>query len=291
MTMALWVVLGPFVGYVTRNLLARKEMPNRNAALFDGGFYAFIFALSAFGINPAVSTNGALLLTITACFLMIMPIARSLTAYKVACARHHELKDTPCRILVYALLLIPALLPVLAFVHIFGMSELLTLFLINFITIDFIVVVTISMLMASSNFVSEDEPEEAVTDESVSEESAQAVSSGAGSAAGPAGPAGSSAAANPAPGKKPKIVTGNPEDPIIQFLNSEGGELDSDLADRHSAESKPSENPSRIQPPRKPGHPGHPGLAAPKKPSSAGSKAAPNAPQKVKAPAKPKKRL
>lgn len=84
--------------------------------------------------------------------------------------------------------------------------------------------------------------------------------------------------------KNQKIVSGNPEDPIIQFLNSEifESELD-DIA----SEKKPK-SARRIQPPRKPRHPG---LSAPKKPFPGANKPAPNAPEKVKAPTKPKKRL
>lgn len=272
-TLALWVVLGPFVGYVTRSLLARREKPNRKAALFDGAFYAVIFTLAAFGVSAAITTNGALLLTITACFLMIVPIARSLSAHKVACARHRELKETSSQILVYGLLFFPALLPVLAFAQVLGLPSLTTLFLVNFITIDFILVVALSFAV-SADYFSTDESESAETSstrEKVEQRTAQAAPVQA-----------------PAQGKpKPKqpIVTGNPDDPIIQFLNSEGD--DSEAGDSGQA-AKPDKGAPRISPPRKPGHPG---LSAPKKPGADGNKAPNKTPSKVKAPAKPKKRL
>lgn len=270
-TMALWVLLGPAVGYATRNLLARKEKPNRLAAVFDGFFYAVIFALSAFGLSPSVNTNGALLLTITACFLVVVPMARSLTAYKVASARHPELKEASSKILLYVLLFLPALLPVLAVLHVFGMSDLLTLFLVNFITIDFVIIVSSSVLITSSNFEQEPEQGEAAVANATTQQT-------------PAAPAAAPAAAPQIPqDKKEKIVTGNPDDPIIQFLNSEDSESEPDA----SAKAEKPKNAPRIQPPRKPAHPG---LSAPKKPASGSGKAAPNAPQKVKAPAKPKKR-
>jgi hypothetical protein len=314
-TLSLWIVLGPVVGYATRNLLARQEKPNRRAALFDGAFYAFVFALSAFGISPSVSTNGALLLTITACFLMIMPIARSLTAYKVACARHRELKEFGSQILIYGLLLLPALLPVLAFVHVFGMSDLLTIFLVNFLTIDFVMLATISILLASSNFAEAESVETAdhtvqtskgASTATAAVSSAPAPPAPAPPAPAPQGPAPStppaptpaaSSGSSPSdPSKSSKTVSGNPDDPIIQFFNSEGEEDDARNASKPGSngssrsrgrETKPQGTP-RIQPPRKPGHPG---LQPPKKPSSGSEKAAPNAPTKVKAPAKPKKRL
>lgn len=286
MTLSLWIILGPLVGYMTRNLLARREKPNRSAAIFDGCFYAFIFALATFGISPAVSTNGALLLTITACFLMIVPLARSLTAYKVACARHRELKETSSKILVYGLLLIPALLPLLAFVHIFGLGDLLTLFLINFITIDFILVATISFLISSDYFAVTEVDVEADVEQAAVDESGAEVEPSPAPAADSA-PAPTPSAPQPAPSAQSggqKIVTGNPDDPIIQYLNSEGDEAE----ETHSPkEQKPKAAP-RIQPPRKPGHPG---LSAPKKPSGDGKKSPSNAPSKVKAPSKPKKRL
>lgn len=285
MTMASWIVLAPLVGFMTRNLLARKDKPNRSAAIFDGVFYAFIFALASFGISPVVSTNGALLLTISACFLMIVPIARSLTAYKVACARHRELKEVSSQILVYGLLFLPALLPVLAFVHVFGLGDLLTLFLVNFITIDFILVSTVSFLISSDYFaVTEDAAGQQAADmpDAEGEHGEQSVADAAVHSA-TAPEAAPSAQEKQSGGEK--IVTGNPDDPIIQYLNSEGDEAAE--AERSSQERKPQSAP-RIQPPRKPAHPG---LSAPKKPSADGKKLPANAPSKVKAPSKPKKRL
>ncbi|NBB78204.1 MAG: hypothetical protein GVY36_01985 [Verrucomicrobia bacterium] len=266
MTMALWVLLGPVVGYTARSLLARKEKPNRVAALFDGGFYAIIFGLSAFGISPSVTTNGALLLTITACFLVVVPMARSLTAYKVAAARHTELKEVSSKILLYVLLFLPALMPVIAVMHLLGMSDLLTLFLINFITIDFVLLSSVSIVITSGNFEPEPEPVNDAVESGQPKQASVATSHPQSSQT-----------------KGEKITTGNPDDPIIQFLNSEA----ENSKEESTAKEKKPTNAPRVQPPKRPAYPG---LAAPKKPTPSGGKKPPNMPQKVKAPTKPKKR-
>lgn len=281
LTMAVWVFLGPAVGFITRNLLARQEKPNRKAAMVDAGIYALIFFLAACGVSSGIKTNAALLASIFAGFLMIVPIARSMSAYKVAQARHKELNEPSDKILIYGLLFIPALLPVLSFAHVCGLSDSLTLFLINFITFDFLLVVALSMIASADVFIPETEEESAAGNPEWEPKALAAT----GSAESPVLASGMVAAmpledtAEDAPKADQhvpqKLGTGNLNDPIIQFLNSEEG---SDL-----------KNAPRVVPPHKPGHPN---IAPPKKPGSASEKdvSGPNSPSRLKAPAKPKKR-
>lgn len=302
LTMAIWVLAGPAVGFITRTLLARQDKPNRKAAIIDGAFYAFIFFLAACGVSSGIKTNAALLSSLLAGFLMIVPIARSMTAYKVARARHKELKETSDQILLYSLLFIPALLPVLSFAHVCGLSDSLTLFLINFITFDFLLVVALSMIASAEVFIpeaaeesaeGEPGPEAAATataaaaDAATVDDAATATAVGAEAVMVPEEIAelpeedaeDTPAADRPAP---QQVGAGNPDDPIIQFLNSEEGSQEKS--------SKPvANNAPRVAPPRKPGQPG---ITPPKKPGSASGEksSAPNAPSRLKAPAKPKKR-
>lgn len=274
LTMAVWVLVGPAVGFIARSLLARQEKPNRIAATIDAVIYGFIFFFAALGVSSGIKTNAALLFSIFACFLMIVPIVRSMSAFKVARARHRELNEIPNQILIYALLFVPALLPVLSFAHVCGLSAVATLFLINFITFDFMLVASLSMIASADQFESGADFESA----SQGEESKAAEK-----AAVPTKPDGPVPAPAPvAQRPKPeKVASGNPNDPIIQFLNSEG-----DDDEKTSAPSRPA---ARNAPPRKPGKPG---VTPPKKPgSSKENKAAPNAPSRLKAPAKPKKRF
>lgn len=257
MTMAVWVLVGPAVGFIVRNLLARQEKPNRNAAIVDGVIYGFIFLLSACAVSE-IKTNAALLSAIIAGFIMIVPIARSMTAFKVARARHKELNETSDLVLIYGLLLLPAIVPILAFAHVCGLSDALTLFLINFVTLDFVLIVGLAMIASA---------DELIPDDSSRDDTA------------PAKAASSKKGATP----------GQSIDPIIQFLNE-----DEDSKIEPVAPARPAAKaPVRKLPPRKAGSAAD-GLKAPKKPGvkpSGKPPAAPNAPSRLKAPAKPKKRF
>lgn len=285
LTMAIWVLVGPAVGFITRNLLARQDKPNRRAAIIDAGVYGVIFFLAACGVSSGIKTNAALLSSLVGGFLMIVPIARSMTAYKVAKARHKELNENADQVLIYGLLFIPALLPVLSFAHVCGLSDSLTLFLINFITFDFILVVALSMVASADEFVAE-EPRPAVEPEPQPATPVEAVQTGALEEPMP-DPVSEKAEESPIAEPKPeKVGAGNPDDPIIQFLNSEAG-----AEHKTSEPAKPTaKRASQVLPPRKPGQ--H-GVTPPKKPGAAPSEssAAPNAPSRLKAPAKPKKRF
>jgi hypothetical protein len=312
LTMAIWVLAGPAVGFISRTLLARQDKPNRKAAIIDGAFYAFIFFLAACGVSSGIKTNAALLSSLLAGFLMIVPIARSMTAYKVARARHKELKETSDQILLYSLLFIPALLPVLSFAHVCGLSDSLTLFLINFITFDFLLVVALSMIASAEVFIpeaaeelAEGEPEPVATGATAATAATTTATAADVDAATTTATVGAEAvmvpeesaelpeedaedtpaADRPAP---QQVGAGNPDDPIIQFLNSEEGSQEK--SSKPAVPVKPAANNTpRVAPPRKPGQPG---ITPPKKPGSAPKEksAAPNAPSRLRAPAKPKKR-
>ncbi len=301
LTMAVWILVGPAVGFITRNLLARSDKPNRKAAIIDGCVYGVIFFFTACALSSGIKTNAALIFSIIAGFLMIVPIARSLTAFNVAKARHKELNETSDQVLIYGLLILPALLPALAFAHVCGLSDSLTLFLINFITFDFVLIVALSMIASADEFIPEEAQEAAKVaeqPEAVAEEAAPAPVEE------PAPAMVEEPIAEPIPEpiaeevpepieeppptepKPEKVGSGNPDDPIIQFLNSQDG-----ADEKPAAPAKPAaRNAPRVAPPRKPGSPN---IKPPKKPGSApaANAPAPNAPSRLKAPAKPKKRF
>jgi hypothetical protein len=329
LTMAVWVLVGPAVGFITRSLLTRQDKPNRKAAFIDAGIYALIFFLTACGVSSGIKTNAALLFSLMGAFLMIVPIARSLTTFKVAKARHKELNEAYDQILIYGLLLLPALLPVLAFAHVCGLSDAVTLFLINFITFDFVLVVGLSMIASADELIPEvqqPEPAEAeakpvgakssveVPVEELPQKPAKVkklkkskkpakvkkatatVSSAAVVPPEPEAKVQKESPVEPPVAKPKKVATGNPDDPIIQFLNSEEG-MDhrgdavplppARPASKPAAKSTPT---TRVLPPRKPGRPA---IKPPSKPGATAASApqAPNAPSRFKAPAKPKKRF
>tara|TARA_B100001971_G_scaffold196282_2_gene203924 strand:- start:4481 stop:6079 length:1599 start_codon:yes stop_codon:yes gene_type:complete len=294
LTMGVWILVGPAVGIITRHLLARGDKPNMKAGMVDAAVYGLIFFLTACGVSSGIKTNAALLASILAGFLMIVPIARSLTAFERAKARHQELNETSDKILIYGLLLLPALLPVLAFANVCGLSDALTLFLINFITFDFVLVVSLSLMASADEFMPAQESGQAaasVAADAAPEAVEVAESREAVAAVAAADPEPMQEVPAPVPAARPeKLKTGNPDDPIIQFLNGEVDEEEAPLNfDKPSSVAKPAS--SRPLPPRKPGHPG---IKPPKKPgtsSAAKAPKAPNAPSRLKAPAKPKKRF
>ncbi len=268
-TMGVWVLIGPAVGFITRNLLARKDKPNRRAAYVDAGIYGAIFFLAACGVSSAIKTNAALLLSTLAGFLMIVPIARSFAAFRLAKARHKELNEMSDQILIYALLLMPALIPILAFAYVCGLSDAITLFLINFITFDFVIVVVLAMIVSADELIPEEAVQTVVETEGPSPEPVVVDVTAQESVADP----------------EPKqVFAGNPDDPIIQFLNSEAGVAPEQPVSQSTASPAP-----RILPPRKPG--ARPGIVPPAKPGSAPTGEVPNTPSRLKTPAKPKKRF
>lgn len=283
LTMAVWVLVGPAVGFISRHLLARTDKPNRKAAFVDACIYGLIFFLTACGVSSGIKTNAALVASILAAFLMIIPIARSLSAYKVAKARHRELGDLSNQIMIYGLLFLPALLPILAFAHVCGLGDAVTLFLINFITIDFVLVVGLTMIAAGDSFVSEEAPETAtaaeVQPQAQREAQRKVVAAKVPERSGKS--------------KSGKVVSGNPSDPIIQFLNGEGEEDQPAASAKSGAAASPKsgstgKSASRPAPPRKPGRPG---ITPPKKPGAKSGEKSSETPSRIKAPAKPKKRF
>jgi hypothetical protein len=323
LTMAVWVFVGPAVGFITRSLLTRQEKPSRKNAFIDAGIYGLIFFLTACGASSTIKTNAALLFSILAAFLMIVPIARSLTSFNLAKARHKELKEPSDQILVYGLLILPALLPIVAFAHVCGLSDAVTLFLINFITFDFVLVVGLSLLASADEFVPESEvPAEAAVEAPVAVSDSKLAAPEPVVASSPEPVVASSpepvVASSPEPvvaqkSKKSKkarkskrveeiskpqtnkVESGNPDDPIIQFLNSEEGmevQRKSKPLPPVRPASKPASkstgNSARVLPPRKPGRPA---IKPPAKPGASPASKAPNAPSRLKAPAKPKKRF
>jgi len=271
MTMFGWVLIAPMVGFITRNLLARGDKPNRNAAFVDAGIYAFIFILVAFGVSTSIKTNAAMISSIVAGFLMIVPIARSMSAFKLAKARHKELNEKSDKILISGLLIIPAIMPVVSFAFVCGLSATATLFLINFITFDFVLVVALSMIASADVLQESSQVEEEAVEGATS--AVAATSSKSSSKVG-----------------EENIASGNLDDPIIQFLNSEeGGDYGAESGTRtqpHVQKSSPKTAPRKL-PPRKPSSSG---ITPPKKPGTSKGPA-PNAPTGKKAPSKPKKRF
>ncbi len=265
-SMSLWVLLGPIVGVILNYLLTPAKTPATKDLAFDGGVFAVIFFCAMLGVSTSIKTNAALMFALLAGFLFIVPFARFLNLFKSAKVKHPELRETSHVVLVYALLAVPGLFALLGFLKVLRvLGDDSTLFLSNFIMIDFILVAGLSILTAANKMTSG--------------ENAEAVAEVKQSAA----PASQAQPEAKAPAQR---AVSPSSDPIIEFLNSE---------DSGAVANKPAASAPKKVVPRKPVKPGagtaHP--TPPKKPGSNPSSVpeAPNAPSRLKAPSKPKKRF
>jgi hypothetical protein len=251
-TIAIWALVGPAIAVVLNYLLTPRSAPEKSAIIFDACAYFIIFASAAIALIPGIKENASLLFSLLAVFLFIVPVARSFAAFRKAKARHPELREISEQVLIYSLLILPALLPVVVFAHACRMGDELTLFLFNFITFDFLLVTGLTML-ASADDVSSSTEEEGEEAEKVAVKPA------------------ASAVVEKAPVAQPKPA-------VVEF-------------------QAPRPPKSKKLPPRKPAKAASaPIPSAPRKPGSSASSSssapeAANAPTRVKAPAKPKKRF
>lgn len=150
--MLTWSVLGCAIGVILNYLLTPQNKPEKASIIIDSAAYVVIFVLAMLAVSNSLTANAATIFALLACFLFIVPIARSFTTFRTAKARHPELRETSDTVLIYSLLFIPALLPVLSFLKVVGISAELTQFLFNFITFDFLLVAGLTML-ASADIV------------------------------------------------------------------------------------------------------------------------------------------
>ena len=248
-TMALWVLVGPIVAVVLNHLLTPESAPEKGAVIFDACAYFAIFCCASIALIPSIKEDAALIFSLLGGFLFIIPVARSVAAFRKAKARHPELRETSDQVLIYSLLFLPAFLPVLAFANVCKMSDELTLFLFNFITFDFVLVAGLAMI-ASADDLTPESAESAVE----AEQPVTATVQG-----------GTSAIEQPQPAA---VEFGAPRQPKSKKLPP-------------SKPSKVASNTALPPAPRKPG-------ASAASPEVAETS---NAPSRIKAPAKPKKRF
>ena len=153
--MAVWILVGPVVAAVLNNLLTPGKQAETKHVLLDAVCYVVIFTLSMFALHPGITTNGGLLFALAAGFLFIVPAVRHLSVFRLAKARHPELRQSADQVLIYSLLFIPALLPVLAFACVCGLDADLVQFLMAFVTFDFVLVAGIAMITAADELTEE----------------------------------------------------------------------------------------------------------------------------------------
>ncbi len=287
-SVALWVLVGPSLAVVLSHLLTRFDKPNRLNMGINMGCYAGIFLLAMFAVSNSLTANGALILGLISLFLFIIPVARYMQNFTTAKARHKELKGIAATVCTNSLLFGPALIPVLVLCKVFGLSPELVQFLYNLLFIDIILFGSFGMLMlvqpeeTSAEAVEGEEPEAQNKTEVAAQEEAPSAM--------PPKTSKQSKKKKSSPDKAAPRVT---DDPIIQFLNENPDEnFEPDEGNQPTPPPKPSRLPAASYGPKPPDKPSSSASGLPKKPQKPGdSGSAKNAPEDIKAPPKPKKRI
>lgn len=151
---SVWVFIGPAIAVLLNYLLTPGSSPQKSAIFFDGCAYFAIFTCAGFSLLHSIEENASRIFSLIAAFLFIIRVARSLAAFPQAKARHPELRETSDQVLIYSVLIFPALLPVVVFAHACGMSDELTLFLFNLIAFNFLLVASLAMIASADDISS-----------------------------------------------------------------------------------------------------------------------------------------
>ncbi len=154
-SIAIWVIAGPIIGLILNELLTLTKKPEKSAIVFDGIAYALIFGLAAFSTTPGIKANAALIFSLASGFIFIVPVARMFSLFRTAKAKHPELCDRSDQVLIYSLIILPGLIPVIAFAHVCGMGKDggdITQFLLNFVAFDFILIAALAMIASADEF-------------------------------------------------------------------------------------------------------------------------------------------
>lgn len=147
MTVLIWVILGATTGYVSNRLIELKDKLKTSDALIDGIFYAAVFVSVTLALSPGVGPNAALILSLLALILCIVPFSRFFIACKRIKFNRRGSKRKPGRSILYTLVTLPTLVPLFAILY---ACELLgpdvTLFFINAVSLALVFYISFAML-------------------------------------------------------------------------------------------------------------------------------------------------
>lgn len=287
LTVLIWIILGATTGYVSNRLIELKDRLKTSDAVVDAIFYAVIFVSVTLAVSAKIGPNAALILSLLAVILCVVPFSRFFTACKRIKFNRKGAKRKPGRSILYTLVSLPTLVPFFAILYVaelFGPD--LTLFFINAVSITLICYISFAMLSQINNTI-----EKEAGEASGASEAAPTATP----AAAPAGTTGKACEPAPAPTM----------DPLVAELLAE------EEAAKQQAAPAPQAQPATpdIVPPAKPGKPKTKTEQPQKAPTSEEAKPQPPAPKppgqeqkkdespapgsnlKVKPPSKPKKRF
>jgi hypothetical protein len=277
MTVLIWVILGAVTAYVSNRLIELKDKVKTSDAVIDGIFYAAIFLSVTLAVSGVTGPNAALILSLLAIMLCVVPFSRFFTACKRVKFNRRGAKRKPGRSVLYTLVSLPSLVPLIAIVYVFeGLGPDATLFGFNAVSLMLIGYISFAMLTRIKNPI-----EDGVA---------------AGQSAGEA--SATSKAGGPAKADKAPEV-----DPLVAELLAEEEASKKEQPSAPAAQPKgpdvaaPAKPGARKEPPRQPKAPGKPAQKKPEAPQKPEPKQTgdnqpdKDAPLKVKPPSKPKKRF
>lgn len=262
MTVLIWVILGATTAYVSYRLIEIKDKLKSSDAVIDSIFYAAVFISVTLALSPSVGANAALILSLLAIILCIVPFSRFFTACKRIKFNRKGSKRKPGRSVLYTLVSLPSLVPLFAILHVVGLlAPDLTLFLVNAVSLALVGYISFAMLTRIKHPV-ESEPDQAAQ-----------------SATAPAAETPSEPAAEPASGPAPEPAM----DPLVAELLAEQEAMPQE--EPAPPESQPEA--PEVVPPGKPGRP-RPQQEPPEQKTPADEKKPPP-PEAPKKPGKPNK--
>lgn len=147
MTVLIWVILGATTSFVGYRLIEIKDKLKTSDAVIDSIFYAAVFISVTLALSPSVGANAALILSLLAIILCIVPFSSFFTACKRIKFNRKGSKRKPGRSVLYTLISLPPLVPLFSIFHVVGLlGPDLTLFLLNAVSFTFVSYISFAML-------------------------------------------------------------------------------------------------------------------------------------------------
>ncbi|PXA04995.1 hypothetical protein DDZ13_03245 [Coraliomargarita sinensis] len=153
-TVLIWVILGATTAYVSNRLIELKDKVKTSDAVIDGIFYAIIFISVTLSVSTVIGPNAALIISLVAITLCVVPFSRFFTACKRIKFNRRGSKRKPGRSVLYTLVSLPSLVPLFAIVYVFeGIGPDVTLFLCNAVSLALVCYISFAMLTRINNAV------------------------------------------------------------------------------------------------------------------------------------------
>jgi len=152
LTVLIWIILGATTAYISNRLIELKDKVKKSDAVIDGVFYTAIFVSVTLAVSPKIGANVALILSLLAIILCVVPFSRFFTACKRIKFNRRGSKRKPGRSILYTLVSLPSLVPLFAILYVVEvLGPNATLFFFNAVTLVLIFYISFAMLVRMRN--------------------------------------------------------------------------------------------------------------------------------------------